>query len=32
LSAGLAVLAILSCAVLRVIADSGAQRTRVSLC
>jgi hypothetical protein len=32
LSAGLVVYRILSCAVLRVIVDSGAQRTRVSLC
>ena len=32
LSAGLAVYRILSCAVLRAIVDSGAQRTRVSLC
>jgi hypothetical protein len=32
LSAGLAVFRILSCAVLRVIDDFGAQRTRVSLC
>jgi hypothetical protein len=32
LSAGLAVFQILSCTVLRVIVDSGAQRTRVSLC
>jgi hypothetical protein len=32
LSAGLAVWQILSCAVLRVIADFGTQRTRVSLC